>query len=98
MKGNIKNIDKATVEAAIKDITDKEMVVDQALIDSALNTQEALDQYQYEGAAGPSYVQAVNTKFKKTIKNLSSWTEMQNKIQVKTENDLYSEVINFCNS
>ncbi len=98
VKGSIKDIDKATVEAAIKDMTDKEMFIDQGLIDSALNTQEALDQYQYEGAAGPSYVQAVNTKLKQAIKNLCSWTKIQKKILIKAEHDLYLEVIDFCKS
>ncbi|PJC80815.1 argininosuccinate lyase [Candidatus Roizmanbacteria bacterium CG_4_8_14_3_um_filter_36_12] len=96
--GNILKINNKTVEKAIKEITEKEITIDQKLVEDVFNVKNALKQYQYEGSAGPEYVSKVNKKLNKKIESLNIWVKKQKNKFIKAEQDLYEEVTKFINS
>lgn len=97
VQGDIKKINKQTVEIAIKEITGQEIIIEKKLIDDVFNIENALNQYQYIGSAGPKYISKVNKKLEKELKFLSNWTKNQKNKFIKAEQDLYKEVAQFIN-
>lgn len=97
-QGDSKQINKQIVETAIKEITGKEIVVDAQLIEDVFTIKNALDQYQYEGSAGPEYVYKINIELEKELTFLSNWNKKQKNTFSKAEQDLYKEVLIFIKS
>ena len=97
IQGDIEKISMQTVEVAIKEITGKEMNVNQKLLEDVFNIKNALKQYQYVGSAGPEYIYQENKKLEKELKSLSNWTKKQKNKFIKAEQNLYKEVKEFIN-
>lgn len=96
--GNIKNISPKIVETAIKEITGKDIVINQELIDDVFSIENGLKQYQYVGSAGPAFIYTVNDELEKEVKFLSAWTKNQKNKAINVEKELFSEVDKFINN
>lgn len=95
VKGDLTKIKSELVEKIIKEIVKKNFVINQKLIDDALNIENSLDQYNYLGTPKPYYVFQVNNLFEKEIKQLSQWSKKENDRFIKAEKNLYLEVKSF---
>jgi len=98
VNGKIEDITVNTVKKAIKEITGKDYHVKVELIQKVFNVDNALDQYQYEGSAGPKFVSIVNDKLNKELKILGSWTKNLKNKSIETEQKLLEEVNKFINN
>lgn len=95
VNGKIHDISVHAVKKAIKEITGKNYHINVELIQKVFNIDNALDQYQYEGSAGPKFVSIVNDKLSKELEILSNWTiDIKNK-SIKAEQELIEEVNKF---
>lgn len=95
INGKIQDVTVDTLKKAIKEITGKDYPVKIELIQKVFNIDNALDQYEYEGSAGPKYVSLVNDKLNKELKILSSWTKDLKDKSIKAEQELLDEVNKF---
>lgn len=93
--GKIQDVTVNTVKKAIKEITGKDYPVKIELIQKVFNTDNALDQYEYEGSAGPKYITIVNDKLNKELEILSAWTKYLKNKSIKDEQKLLEEVNKF---
>lgn len=95
------NIEKVTPEIinnAIFVITSQKLVVTQELVKNIFDVDNALKQYQYQGAAGPIFISQVNKKLGGKINLFEKWGNKQKQKFQKAEKNLYKEVNNFINS
>jgi len=95
VNGKIQDITANTVKKAIKEITGKNYYVKVELIKKVFNVDNALDQYEYEGSAGPKYVSIVNDKLNKELEILSTWTKSIKNKSIKAEQKLLEEINKF---
>jgi len=95
VNGKIQDITVNTVKKAIKEIAGKDYDVKVELIQKVFNVDNSLNQYQYEGSAGPKYVSIVNDKLNKELEILSNWTKDIKSKSIKTEQELIDEVNKF---
>lgn len=98
VNGNVQAITINTVKKAIKEITGKDYHVKVELIQKVFNVDNALNQYEYEGSAGPKYVSIVNDKLNKELEILSSWTKDLKNKSIQAEKELFEEVNKFIES
>ncbi|MFA6532828.1 MAG: argininosuccinate lyase [Patescibacteria group bacterium] len=95
VNGKIQDITVNTVKKAIKEITGKDYHVKVELIQKVFNVDNALNQYQYEGSAGPKFVSIINDKLNKELEILSNWTKDIKSKSIKTEHKLIKAVNKF---
>lgn len=98
VSGDVLKITNQTVQKAIKEVLGKELNINQQLVDDVFNVENALKQYQYEGAAGPKYITKANKKLKKKILTLSDWGNSQKQSFIGSQENLIKEVNKFINS
>ena len=94
-QGKIEEITCKSIESTITEIAGKEVTVNKIFIDKVYNIENALMQYQYEGAAGPKYVAKVNMILDKQISSLNIWIKEIKKKFIKAELDLFTVVYDF---
>ncbi len=92
VKGDISLIDNQVVEIAVKQLTGSVISIEQKFIEEVFDVNNALEQYQYDGTAGPTHVLKINKKLKKELKGLESWNKTQENNFLKAEQDLLIEV------
>ena len=95
VKGDLTKINNKIVEMIIKDVINKNFVVNQKIIDNSLNAKNALDQYSYQGSPNPYFIFQVNILLEKEIKQLNKWRKNEKNKFNKIEKNLYLEVENF---
>lgn len=95
VKGDLTKINSIIVETAIKEIVNKNFVVNQKLINDTLKVENALNQYDYQGSPKPYFVFQVNNLLEKEVSELSKWVKKTKRKFFQTEKDLYQEVKSF---
>jgi len=98
VQGEINKITGNAIESSIELIMDKKINIDEQLIKEVFDVNSALNQYEYEGSAGPEHVLEVNEKLIKKTAMLKKWTNNKKDIFVNAQENLIKEVENYIKS